>query len=196
MVTKTLRNSVLRLQQVKHVPEIQLYLCDDPPRIRAVNHRFDCWPYVWAGGLALARYILDNKEIVNGKTVVDLASGCGIVAIAAKLAGATSVTAVDDYEPCMESIALNAKANCVNVLTQQCDLFKYRGQCDLFLMGDPFLNKEVFPYVKANFDRVLVGCPIRMPHYTSYMTDIIETYHMDVLFDEYTEYDSHIWWLG
>ena len=45
------------------------------------------WAFAWAGGQALARHVLDHPELVRGLSVIDLASGSGLVAIAAKLAG-------------------------------------------------------------------------------------------------------------
>src|SRR5712691_44431 len=53
------------------------------------------WAFPWAGGQALARYVLDNPQVVRGRRVLDVASGSGLVAIAAAKAGAASVTATD-----------------------------------------------------------------------------------------------------
>ena len=53
------------------------------------------WASVWPGGLGLARYLLQHPEIVLGRTVIDVATGSGVVAIAAALAGAQSVAAYD-----------------------------------------------------------------------------------------------------
>ena len=39
------------------------------------------WSIAWPGGQALARYVLDNPEIVRGKRVMDFATGSGLVAI-------------------------------------------------------------------------------------------------------------------
>jgi predicted nicotinamide N-methyase len=69
----------------------------------------------WAGGQALARYLLDHPDIVRGRTVFDLASGSGLVAIAAAKAGAASVTASDVDRFAVAAIALNAQANGVVV---------------------------------------------------------------------------------
>ena len=53
------------------------------------------WAWPWAGGQALARFVLDHPEIVRGRSVADIGAGGGIVAIAAALAGARSVVAID-----------------------------------------------------------------------------------------------------
>jgi predicted nicotinamide N-methyase len=73
------------------------------------------WAFPWAGGQALAHYVLDNPEIVRGKLVLDLASGSGLVAIAAALAGAAEVVANDIDPMCEAAVALNAELNGVAI---------------------------------------------------------------------------------
>ncbi|MEQ1781199.1 MAG: 50S ribosomal protein L11 methyltransferase [Hyphomonadaceae bacterium] len=73
------------------------------------------WAFPWAGGQALSHYVLDNPEIVRGKRVLDLASGSGLVAVAAALAGATEVVANDIDPMCEAAIALNAELNGVSL---------------------------------------------------------------------------------
>ncbi len=85
------------------------------------------WAFPWAGGQALARYVLDNPEIVYGKRVLDLASGSGLVAIAAALAGAAEVEANDIDPMCEAAVSLNAELNDVAI--------SYRG--GNLLDGDP-----------------------------------------------------------
>ncbi|MBV9293038.1 MAG: 50S ribosomal protein L11 methyltransferase, partial [Frankiales bacterium] len=65
------------------------------------------WAFVWAGGQALARHLLDHPDVVAGRDVVDVASGSGVVALAAARAGATSVTAYDIDEFAVAAIRLN-----------------------------------------------------------------------------------------
>jgi predicted nicotinamide N-methyase len=73
------------------------------------------WAFAWAGGQALARYLLDHPQIVAGRRVIDFASGSGIVAIAAMKAGAARVLAADIDVFCGAAVALNAEANGVAV---------------------------------------------------------------------------------
>jgi predicted nicotinamide N-methyase len=73
------------------------------------------WAFAWSGGQALARYILDTPETVAGKTVLDFGSGSGLVAIAAKLAGATHVLAADIDAYAVEASRLNARHNGVSI---------------------------------------------------------------------------------
>ena len=69
------------------------------------------WAYPWAGGIALARYLLDHPGQVAGQTVLDLASGSGLVAIVAARLGAAEVTASDIDPVAITAIGLNAEVN-------------------------------------------------------------------------------------
>ena len=108
-----------RLQAPPHAPELVLHLADEiTPIWRLTEEELDkiglpppFWAFAWAGGQALARYVLDNPGIVSGKRVVDFASGSGIVAIAAMRAGAASALAADIDVFCEAAISLNAAAN-------------------------------------------------------------------------------------
>jgi len=69
------------------------------------------WAFYWPGGQALTRFILDNPDVVAGKRVLDLGSGCGASAIAAKMCGAKHVVANDIDNVAAVAIKLNAKEN-------------------------------------------------------------------------------------
>ncbi|MBC7167292.1 methyltransferase [Phenylobacterium sp.] len=108
-----------RLQTPPHTPELTLRLADEiTPIWRMTEEALEqiglpppFWAFAWAGGQALARYILDHPQIVAGKRVVDFASGSGIVAIAAAKAGAAHVLAADIDPFCGAALAVNAEAN-------------------------------------------------------------------------------------
>src|SRR3954469_7889862 len=80
------------------VPEIQLYLATEVvPLWRATEEELEkmgvpppYWAFAWAGGQALARFILDHPEQIAGKRVLDIGAGSGMVGIAAHRAGAAS----------------------------------------------------------------------------------------------------------
>src|SRR3954462_15855639 len=88
-----------RRQAPPHAPELMLHLADEiTPIWRLTEEELGeiglpppFWAFAWAGGQALARYLLDNPDLVRGRRVLDFASGSGMVAIAAKLAGAAHV---------------------------------------------------------------------------------------------------------
>ena len=87
-----------RVLAPSHVPELKLYLADDAVALWEMTEEQlgelglppPFWAFAWAGGQALARYVLDHPETVRGKRVLDVASGSGLVAIAAMKAGAAS----------------------------------------------------------------------------------------------------------
>ena len=112
-----------RPQAPPHTPELTLYLADEITPIWKLTEEAlaeiglppPFWAFAWAGGQALARYILDHPESVAGKRVIDFASGSGLVAIAAMKAGAASVLAADIDVFCEAAIGLNAEFNGVEV---------------------------------------------------------------------------------
>ena len=106
-----------RLQAPPHTPELALHLADEITPIWKLTEEAlaeiglppPFWAFAWAGGQALARYILDHPETVAGKRVIDFASGSGLVAIAAMKAGAASVLAADIDVFCEAAIGVNAE---------------------------------------------------------------------------------------
>lgn len=126
------------------------------------------WAFAWAGGQALARYLLDHPEVVAGRTVFDLAAGSGLVAIAAALAGAAQVSANEIDEYAVAAIALNASANGVTVRPVPGDLLDGDVTADVVLAGDVFYRKPMADRVLPFLERarrggadVLVGDPGR-----------------------------------
>ena len=112
------------------VPEIRLHLATEITPIWQASEDSlargqvppPFWAFAWAGGQALARYILDHPQTVAGRDVLDLASGSGMVAIAAAKAGANRVTASDIDQFAAAAIALNAALNGVEVRIETRDL--------------------------------------------------------------------------
>jgi predicted nicotinamide N-methyase len=98
---------------VPFVPEIRLLTAAEPFGLWDHTQREDppFWAFPWAGGQALARYVLDHPGTVHGRRVLDVASGSGLVAIAAAKAGATGVIAGDVDPNAVAAIGINARAN-------------------------------------------------------------------------------------
>jgi predicted nicotinamide N-methyase len=147
-----------RLQAPPHAPELVLHLADEiTPIWRLTEEALEemglpppFWAFAWAGGQALARYVLDNPEVVAGKRVLDFASGSGIVAIAAKKAGAASVLAADIDHFCEAAVALNAKANGVEVDFTDVNLLDTPPpSADVILAGDICYEKPLAEQVMA-----------------------------------------------
>ena len=73
------------------------------------------WAFAWAGGQALARFLLDQPDWVAGKRVLDFAAGSGVQGIAAALSGAARVEASEIDRFALAALALNATANGVDL---------------------------------------------------------------------------------
>jgi predicted nicotinamide N-methyase len=165
-----------RPQPVPLVPEVVLRGADDVIALWEATdeHAPPFWAFPWAGGQALARYVLDHPGAVTGRRVLDLAAGSGLVAIAARLAGAGDVTANDIDTLSTAAIGLNAGLNGVTVTVTTGDLLAHGADgFDVVLAGDVFYDRDmarrVLPFLRAAADRgaaVLVGDPQRahLPH--------------------------------
>jgi len=127
------------------------------------------WAFAWAGGQALARYVLDHPETVRGKVVLDLGSGSGLVAIAAMMAGASAVTAADPDPWAGAAIGLNADLNGVSVTAIADDVLDRSGAgYEAVLVGDLFYDRPIASRVEGFLQRcsasgatVLIGDPGR-----------------------------------
>ena len=166
-----------QLRSVPLIPDIRLHQAGDPislwQRTELTSGRTGLdppfWAFAWAGGLALARYLLDHPETVRGRHAIDIASGSGLVAIAAAKAGAAAVTAYDIDPVAAVAIGMNAAANgvmvrpvCADILDQDNNLPACAA--DLVLVADAFYQQDlaakVMPLAERSHARgaaVLVG---------------------------------------
>jgi len=141
------------LSPVVLVPEIRLYQASEPMSVWQHTEQATgrtgldppFWAFAWAGGQALARYLLDHPEAVTGRHVIDVASGSGLVAIAAVLAGAAGVTAYDIDPLAATAITANAEANCVAVPAVCTDVLSGLPPdgTDLVLVADAFYERDL-----------------------------------------------------
>jgi predicted nicotinamide N-methyase len=159
------------------VPEVRLHLAHEAVPIWQKTEKElgeiglppPFWAFAWAGGQALARHVLDHPGIVRGRRVIDLASGSGLVGIAAMKAGAKQVLAADIDGFAVASIALNATGNDVTLDVTADDLLAGDPPaCDVVLVGDLFYEKSLAARVYAwlriaetHGATVLVGDPGR-----------------------------------
>jgi predicted nicotinamide N-methyase len=134
------------------VPEIKLWLAEESipiwrkteEELGEMNIAPPYWAFAWAGGQALARYLLDHPTTVAGRRVLDLGSGSGLAAIAAMRAGAAAILASDVDAVALAAIELNAEANGVAVHTTACDLLGAAPDgYDVVLAGDLFYEREL-----------------------------------------------------
>lgn len=154
-----------RLREVPLVPEILLYLADEAvPLWQKTEEELGemglpppFWAFAWAGGQALARYVLDNDKIVRGKRVFDLASGSGLVAIAAAKAEALQVAANDIDAFASTAMALNAAANNVALeidVTDRLDPAAPARDFDVVLAADIFYERDTGNRALAFLERM------------------------------------------
>jgi predicted nicotinamide N-methyase len=166
-----------RLERPAIVPELQLHVAADVVALwEAIEteqvgpaEEPPFWAAAWPGGQALARYVLDHPELVEGRTVLDLGAGSGLVAVAAARAGARSVVASDPDPYSATAVAVNAEANDVPPIAVVGDLLdEDPPDVDVVLAGDVCydraMTERVLPFLGQAWLRgatVLLGDPGR-----------------------------------
>jgi predicted nicotinamide N-methyase len=165
-----------RIERPALVPEVRLHVVDDVVALwEAMEQEVGAseeppfWAAAWPGGQALARYVLDHPELVEGRTVLDLGAGSGLVAVAAALAGARSVIASDPDPYSAAAVAVNAGTNGVGPFAVVGDLLDDEPpEVDVVLAGDVcydrVMTERVLPFLGQAWLRgaaVLLGDPGR-----------------------------------
>jgi predicted nicotinamide N-methyase len=144
---EALVRSATAVAAVPFVPEISLRTAAEPFGLwgRTERDAPPFWAFPWAGGQGLARYVLDHRETVAGRRVLDVASGSGLVAIAAARAGARAVLATDIDEHALAVIALNAAVNGARQVTpHRLDLAAAaHGDAEVILAADVFYQRDL-----------------------------------------------------
>ena len=157
-------------------PELRLHLADEAvglwtkteEELQASGLPPPFWAFAWAGGQALARWIGDHPGRIAGLRALDFASGSGIVAIAAALAGAAKVEASEIDPFAQAAIALNAGENRVVIEVLPEDVIGVDRGWDVVLAGDVAYERDMAAAVFAWLERLarrgalaLVGDPRR-----------------------------------
>ena len=176
------------------VPEIRLHLATEVvPLWRKTEEELakegvppPYWAFAWAGGQALARYILDNPQIVLGKTVLDFGAGSGLVALAAAKSGAAHVTAADIDSFSRAAIQLNAQSNAAQIECVGADVIGSAGNWQVILVGDMCYERPLAERLTAWLAEcvarnvvVLVGDPGRS-YFPKTGMEKLSTYHVAV----------------
>jgi predicted nicotinamide N-methyase len=161
--------SACRLRPVPGVAEIRLHLADDALGLwqrteddLGAGQPPPFWAFAWPGGQALARYVLDHAGLVAGRSVLDLGSGSGLVAIAAAMAGAATVLASEVDPLAVAAIGLNAQANGIHAPAIVGDILDGDGSdagdtagAEVILAGDVWYSRPMAERVSAFLDRAM-----------------------------------------
>lgn len=165
-----------RIADAPLTPELRFHLADETIAIWQQTEEAlgeaglppPFWAFAWAGGQALARYLMDNPALVAGKRVLDFASGCGIAGIGAAKAGASQVDASEIDAFAVEAIKANATLNDVVLNATLADLVDRDEGWDVVLAGDVFYEgpgaQRIAGWLRTLHQRgclVLIGDPGR-----------------------------------
>ena len=151
----TLPSSELEISRLDEVPNIRLAPIKSnfptgllPEQVmRDVIAKPAYWAFCWGSSLALAQWLTDHPTVVKNKRVADIGSGSGVVAIAAKQAGATQVWGCDNDEQALLATQTNAELNHVDI--KLCaDISDLPKDLDLILMADVLYDRSNFALVK------------------------------------------------
>jgi predicted nicotinamide N-methyase len=201
-----------RLLPVPHAPELRLHVADEATELWQKTEEElgeiglppPFWAFAWAGGQALARYILDHPSLVKGRRVLDVASGSGLVAIAAAKAGAAKVEACDIDRFAVAAVGLNAEANGVTVNARCADPVGTDEGWDAVLAGDICYERDMAERLIAWLEEreaggatVLIGDPGRSYLPREKLTPLA-TYQVPVTrsLEDAEIKTSHVWRFG
>ena len=155
-IRRVLKTGKITATRLPLTPEIRLYLLNgDYPQHNLTREETEAlmneppfWSFCWSSGQVLARWVMERKELVNGRTVLDFGTGSGIVAVAAARAGARKVLACDIDPVSLEAVKANAELNQVEIAVSK-DFQSAAGEgLDVILAADVLYDVEIFPMVK------------------------------------------------
>lgn len=155
-IKKMLPDATTSIQVLPQAPKIKLHLVNpelqlrhfDLDDLRAIWNHTAYWAFCWASGQALAAWIFSHPEEVKGKSILDFGTGSGVVAIAAKMAGARRVVACDIDPEALEATAINAALNQVDIELAG-DLFSIDDSFDLLIAADVLYDRANLPLLNA-----------------------------------------------
>lgn len=188
LLLDTLRRKVpvanLRQLSLPQAPKITLNLIEeDYPQHHLSQEQVEnlmdnppYWAFCWASGQVMARYLLEHQDLLKNKTVVDFGAGSGVVAIAAKMAGAKRSIAVDNDPAALLACRDNALLNkqCIEI-SSSLKLNAVEKKQSLLLIADVFYDEENIPLLQqflAEFEDVIVADSRVKPHKLSGLVEV------------------------
>jgi predicted nicotinamide N-methyase len=158
--------SALAVRALPLCPELRLWLLRDEIDLNARAEDLlrggpaPYWAFCWGAGQAMARYVLDHPGHVRGKRVIDFGAGSGVAGIAAALAGAASVLAVDIDPVALQMAEHNATLNRVSLQTS----VSMSDAWDVLLASDVLYetgNEHFLRHAAESGRQVLLSDPLR-----------------------------------
>jgi predicted nicotinamide N-methyase len=155
-IRRVLKSGKIAATRLPLTPDIQLYLLNqDYPQhnltreeTQALMNEPPFWSFCWSSGQVLAQWIIERKELVEGRCVLDFGTGSGIVAVAAARSGARKVLACDIDPVALEAVKANAELNHVEIEVSGDFQSVFNGGVDVILAADVLYDVEIFPLVK------------------------------------------------
>lgn len=155
VLRQTIPGAQLRQQQLPDSGGMSLWLLQqDYPQqqltleqAQVILNEPSYWCFCWASGQVLAQYLMLNQHLVKNKVVLDLGSGCGVVAIAAAKAGAKKVIACDIDPIALLASRMNADSNCV-LLEYLDDLYCLEQKVDVLTVADVLYDRSNMPLLQ------------------------------------------------
>jgi predicted nicotinamide N-methyase len=155
-IRRVLKSGKINATRMPLTPDIHLYLLNqDYPQhnltreeTQALMNEPPFWSFCWSSGQVLARWIMERKELVKGRAVLDFGTGSGIVAVAAARAGARKVLACDIDPVSLEAVKANAELNQVEIAVSEDFESTASEGLDVILAADVLYDVDIFPFVK------------------------------------------------
>jgi predicted nicotinamide N-methyase len=199
---KTISQARLVATALPLCPQVSLFLlADDYPKGRMPDEVMlrileapAYWAFCWASGQVMAKYLLQNPNLVRGKSVLDFGSGSGVVAIAAAMAGAKSVIACDNDPFSQDAIQANAALNNVE-LSQLLHLGELEDNVDMVLAADVLYDRDNFSLLEVlpKLGNEIIIADSRIKHFELRGYEILDRVTATTIpdLDELREY-SHV----
>jgi predicted nicotinamide N-methyase len=159
-IRRVLKSGKITATRLPLTPGIQLYLLNENypqhnltrEETQALMNEPPFWSFCWSSGQVLAQWIMERKELVEGRCVLDFGAGSGIVAVAAARSGARKVLACDIDPVSLEAVKANAELNRVEIGVSGDFESASTERFDVILAADVLYDVEIFPLVRRFSD--------------------------------------------
>ncbi|PIE44256.1 MAG: methyltransferase type 12 [Gammaproteobacteria bacterium] len=197
---KTLPHAGLTTTVLPGCPAIKLFLFDpeqlpgplDHDTAQAVVAEPAYWSFCWASGQAMASYLLHHPQLVRNRQVLDFGAGSGVVAIAAAMAGAKSVTAFDIDPQALDACLANAQLN--NVSLSVISDFDALRKIDVITAADVLYDRDNMHWLEillTRADKVLLAdSRIKDLNHPGYVMDQVYSCRTWPDLNEFEEFNS------